>query len=55
MAKEIWLPDSKTHVHIENGKVQVWDTMIMTPRSLTKKSYGFYEEDKDDDKTRTDV
>ena len=40
MAKDIWLPDSQTHVMIEDGKVKIWDTMTMTKQSLNKSTFG---------------
>ncbi len=43
MAKEIWLPDSTTHVSVQDGKVKVWDTMVMSPKPINKKSLGFNE------------
>lgn len=41
MSKEIWLPDSKTHVVIEDGKVKVWDSMVMVREELSRKKLGF--------------
>lgn len=56
MAKEIWLPDSTTHVSVTDGRVKVWDTMIMSPRPLNKKGYGFNNKEEElDNKTGTDV
>lgn len=44
MKKEIWLPDSKTHVIVEDGRVKVWDAMTMIKQELNKKNLGFYYE-----------
>jgi hypothetical protein len=41
MSKEIWLPDSKTHVIVEDGQVKIWDTMVMVKEELDKQSFGF--------------
>jgi len=46
MDKEIWLPDSKTHVSIEDGKIRIWDTIIMTKEDLNKSNFGFNENKK---------
>ena len=54
MTKEIWLPDSKTHVVVEDGKVKVWDTMTMTKQKLDKKLLGFNVE-REQVEDRTDV
>ncbi len=40
MSKEIWLPDSETHVTVEDGRVRIWETMTMTKQSLQKRSFG---------------
>ena len=54
MAKDIWLPDSKTHVVIENGQIKTWETMTMIKKSLNKSNFGFKKE-KEDFENRTDV
>jgi hypothetical protein len=41
MSKEIWLPDSKTHVIVEDGEIRVWDSMVMEKKKLEKSSFGF--------------
>jgi len=46
MAKEIWLPDSETHVTMHDGKIKIWDSIIMTKSDLNKSSFGF-EKDKE--------
>lgn len=55
MAKEIWLPDSKTHVVVEDGEVKIWDTMTMTKQVLQKKGLGFNFEREKEIEDRTDV
>lgn len=42
--KEIWLPETKTHVTIEDGNIRIWDSMVMTSQKLNKKSIGFDEQ-----------
>jgi hypothetical protein len=44
MDKQIWLPDSKTHVLVENGQVKVWDSMIITRQDLNKSTFGLAKE-----------
>ena len=46
MSKDICLPDSQTHVIVENGKLRLWDTMIMTKQSLNKSTFGLTYDDK---------
>lgn len=46
MSKDIWLPDSQTHVMVEDGKLRIWDTMTMTKQSLNKPSFGITYDDK---------
>lgn len=54
MSKEIWLPDSKTHVVVEpGGDIKIWDSMVMEKKPLEKKGFGF--EGESNDKTRADV
>lgn len=48
MTKEIWLPDSKTHVLMEDGQIKVWESMLMTKKDLDKKRFGFPNEEKDE-------
>ena len=55
MSKEIWLPDSKTHVIVEDGRVKVWDTMVMSKQKLNKKIIGFENEKDEYFEDRTDV
>jgi hypothetical protein len=48
MAKEIWLPDSKTHVIVEpDGEIKIWDNIIMTKESLNKSTFGLAQENKE--------
>lgn len=54
MSKEIWLPDSETHVIVENGEVKIWDTMTMTKKELNKKLLGFNLE-REEVENRSDV
>jgi len=49
MAKDIWLPDSKTHVIVEDGQVKVWDSMLMTRQSLNKSTFGFEDKKKEEE------
>lgn len=38
MAKEIWLPKSETKVTVsQEGKVLVWQEMLMHPKRITAK------------------
>lgn len=55
MTKEIWLPNSKTHVIVEDGQVKVWDAMTMTKQKLEKKELGFNFEREEEVEDRTDV
>lgn len=57
MAKEIWLPDSQTHVLVEDGRVKIWDTMTMTKQSLEKNAFGlsYIEKKEDNFENRTNV
>ena len=50
MSKDIWLPDSKTHVTVEDGEIRIWDSMIMTRQNLNKSNFGFEKEDFDSEK-----
>ena len=50
MAKEIWLPDSQTHVVVEDGRVKIWDTMTMTKQLLTKNAFGLSYVEKKEEK-----
>lgn len=49
MTKEIWLPDSETHVVVQDGKIKIWDSMIMTKTGLTKSTFGFDKDKKDEE------
>ncbi len=50
MVKQIWLPDSTTHVITEpDGTVKVWDSMVMTRKDLEEKKFGFNNKEKEDD------
>jgi hypothetical protein len=47
MSKEIWLPDSTTHVTTDpNGYIRIWDNIIMTKKTLQNKTVGFKQEEK---------
>lgn len=48
MTKEIWVPDSTTHVITEpDGSIRVWDNIIMTKKNLDKKDFGFDNKEKE--------
>lgn len=49
MNKEIWLPDSETRVIVEDGKIKIWDSIIMTKMGLNKSTFGFDKEKKDEE------
>ncbi len=55
MAKQIWLPDSKTHVTVEDGHVKIWDSMVMIRKDLNKSNFGFKQEKDDELEIRADV
>lgn len=44
MSKEIWLPDSKTHVLVEpDGEIKIWENIIMERKPIEEPSFGFQE------------
>jgi hypothetical protein len=47
MSKEIWLPDSKTHVIVEpDGEIRIWENIIMERKPVEEKGFGFSDKEK---------
>lgn len=49
MKKEIWLPKSETRVQVDaEGKVTLWDEMVMELKPIKNTNTGFVQQTKKD-------
>lgn len=50
MSKEIWLPQTTVKVKMyPNGYVETWDEIVMKPKPIKEKTFGFKLEEKEKD------